>query len=76
MEYWVIDVESGNGQGCYDSMNEALRAVAAEIRASGGESTDPLAVVAMGGYEGGREIMRGRELAKRALALPTPNRSD
>jgi hypothetical protein len=31
LEYWLVDVESGNAQGCYLSLDDALRA--AEIEA-------------------------------------------
>jgi len=67
VEYWLIDVESGNGQGCYGNIDEALRAVVDEIQANGGQPLNTLGLIAIGGYEGGREISRGRELAKRAL---------
>ena len=74
MEYWLIDVESGNGQGCYDSVDEALRAVASEIQANGGQPIDALGLIAMGGYEGGRELSRGKALVERALRrYPLPN---
>ena len=33
VEYWLIDSESGNAQGCYLSLNDALRA--AEIESQG-----------------------------------------
>ena len=33
MEYWLIDSESGKAQGCYLSLDEALRA--AEIESQG-----------------------------------------
>ena len=67
MEYWLIDIESGNGQGCYRSVDEALRAVVEEIQANGGQVIDELGLIAMGGYEGGREIGRGKKLVQRAL---------
>jgi len=70
----LIDVDSGNGQGCYGSVDEALRAVVKEIQANGGQPIDELGLIVMGGYEGGREIGRGRALVERALQrYPLPS---
>jgi len=67
MEYWLIDIDTGNGQGCYSNTDQALRAVVDEIRANDGQSIEALGLIAMGGYEGGREVWRGKDLVKRAL---------
>jgi len=32
VEYWLIDAESGNAQGCYLSMGDALQAAEIEIQ--------------------------------------------
>lgn len=67
VEYWLIDIETGNGQGCYGSTDQALRAVVDEIQANGGQHMDTLGLIAIGGYAGAREIWHGTDLAKRAL---------
>lgn len=45
MDYWLIDLSTGAGQGCYDSLNGALQAAADEVEASAQESLDALAIV-------------------------------
>ena len=35
VEYWLIDAESGNAQGCYLSLDDALRAAEIEVEAQG-----------------------------------------
>ena len=44
MEYWLIDVDTGNAQGCYDSLDDALEAIEVEDREQ--RPTDRLAVLA------------------------------
>ena len=31
MEYWLLDAQSGNAQGCYPSLDEALHAAEIEL---------------------------------------------
>ncbi len=33
VEYWLIDTESGNAQGCYLSLDDALHAAEIEVEA-------------------------------------------
>src|SRR5689334_15831449 len=42
-DYWLIDLLNGGGQGCYDSLPEALQAVADETGPA--QQLDRLAVV-------------------------------
>ena len=35
VEYWLIDAENGNAQGCYLSLDDALRAAEIEVEAQG-----------------------------------------
>jgi len=55
VEYWLIDAESGNAQGCYLSLDDALRA--AEIEAAS-QSIDTLSLLAMRSHE--RQPQRDR----------------
>jgi hypothetical protein len=44
VEYWLVDAESGNAQGCYLSLDDALQAAEMELK---GESGKALSVLAM-----------------------------
>ena len=44
VEYWLIDSESGNAQGCYLSLDDAL--LAAEVEAQG-PAPQPLSLLGM-----------------------------
>lgn len=46
MEYWLIDTESGNSQGCYRSLDEALHAAEAEVEAQTVGSLSDLSLLA------------------------------
>jgi len=45
VDYWLIDLSTGAGQGCYANLNEALQAVVDEEQASVEQRPDPLAIV-------------------------------
>lgn len=56
MEYWLIDSDTGNAQGCYLSLGDALRA--AEIEADG-QAIETLSLLGMRSHE--REPRNGRD---------------
>ena len=45
MEYWLVDVETGNAQGCYESIDDALEAI--ELEARDRPTVDRLTLLAM-----------------------------
>lgn len=55
IEYWLIDSASGNAQGCYTSLEDALKA--AEIEADG-KAIEPLSLLGMRSHK--REPHTGR----------------
>ena len=62
MEYWLIDSDSGNAQGCYLSLDEAL--LAAELEGAG-QATQTLSLLGMTSHDRTPQSERGAEPAQR-----------
>ena len=66
MDYWLIDLSTGAGQGCYDSLNEALQAVADEGRSSAEHGLDSLALVVFNADGSVEHLGHGKALLEQA----------
>ena len=62
VEYWLIDSDSGNAQGCYLSLEDAL--LAAELEGAG-QATHTLSLLGMTSHDRTPQSERGPEPAQR-----------
>jgi len=64
VDYRLIDLSTGAGQGCYDSLNEAVQAVTDEDRAAAEQRLDTLVVSKRDG--GLKHVGHGEALLEQA----------